>query len=101
MLVNAISKDSIRLALFAIMATGLCVATFHITKEKIELNRIAALEKALFEVVPRDSHSNNMLAETKLIEAGHLGNKTSFTAYLARNKDGPVAAVFPVTAPEG
>ena len=101
MLGNAISKDSILLALFAIVSTGLCVATYEITKDKIELNRIAALEKALYEVVPKTSHSNNMLSATTTIAAGSLGNKKDFTAYLARNSEGPVAAVFPVTAPEG
>lgn len=101
MMGKTISKNSLLLGTFAVLTTALCVATFGLTKEKIEFNRIAALEKALFEVVPQETHTNNMLEDTASVIDSRLSNKKAVNAFIARNNEGPVAAVIPVTAPQG
>ena len=93
---QAISRDSFILGVFAILTTSLCVATFAITKDQIALNKKMALERALLEVVPADSHNNNMLEETLEVNHDLLGSDEAVTAYIAKRDQNPVAVVLPV-----
>ena len=98
----SISKNSIILGLFAIATTGLIVITQTNTREPIEAAKQKALAAALYEVLPEETHNNDLLQDTKEISASELlGTKTTKVAYIGRQNDEPTAAILQVTAPEG
>ena len=98
----SISKNSIILGLFAIATTGLIVITQSNTQAPIEAAKQKALAAALYEVLPEETHNNDLLQDTKAIPATDLlGTKASKVAYIGRQNDIPTAAILQVTAPEG
>jgi electron transport complex protein RnfG len=91
------------LAVFAVCTTLLIAGTYLLTRERIAEEKRRAEEKALLEIVPRDRHDNTMLDEVIAVgpEASGLGLTEEKRIYIARRGDTAVAAIIPVTAPDG
>jgi electron transport complex protein RnfG len=91
------------LAVFAVCTTLLIAGTYLLTRERIAEEKRRAEEKALLEIVPRDRHDNTMLDEVIAVgpEASGLGLTEEKRIYIARRGDAAVAAIIPVTAPDG
>jgi len=103
MLRESITRNSLLLAVFAVCTTVLIAGTYLLTKERIAEQKRRAEEKALLQIVPRDRHDNSMLDDVIPVgpEAPGLGLKEPKRIYLARRGDEAVAAILPVTAPDG
>lgn len=103
MLRQSITRNSMLLAVFAVCTTLLIAGTYLLTRERIAEEKRRAEEKALLEIVPRDRHDNTMLDEVIAVgpEASGLGLTEEKRIYIARRGDTAVAAIIPVTAPDG
>lgn len=100
----SIGKNSLALAAFALVTAGLLALTFANTKDKIKAQEKLAAEKALFEIVPRETHSNNMLETTwdipqPLLE--ELSLKEAAQVNVAAKDGELVALIFPSVAVDG
>lgn len=104
MLGASIGKNSLLLATFALVAAGVLAGTYQLTRDKIaEAERLAA-QQALFEIVPRQSHTNDLLQDTIPVppEAWEpLGLKSGGEIHLARKDGKVIAAIIPAVAPDG
>lgn len=103
MLGKSISRNSILLALFAVVTTLLIAGTFLGTSDLISKQKRLAEEKALLEIVPRERHDNTMLDDTVPVgtAATGLGLREDKSIYLARNEGDVIAAIIPAVAPDG
>jgi electron transport complex protein RnfG len=101
MLEKSISKNSLILAVFALVTAALIAMTQIGTEPRIERNKQRALEKALFEIIPRHTHDNAILEDSILLEPGVLSNRRARYAYFAFKNNEPFAAILPATAPDG
>ena len=104
MLSKSITKNSLLLGAFALVTTAVLAFTADFTKERIAQAEREAQQKALFEIVPRTSHDNDMLMDTiKVPEdawAG-LGLKSGGEIHVARHTDETIAVIIPAVAPDG
>ena len=104
MLGASISKNSLLLAVFALIAAGGLALTNEGTKERIQKAERAAQQKALFEIVPRSRHDNDLLLDTVPVpeNAWHLlGLKKGGDIHIARQNGQVVAMIIPAVAPDG
>jgi len=101
---SSIRKNSLLLGAFALVTTALLAFTAEFTKERIAKAERAAQQKALFEIVPRTRHNNDLLSDTIQVPesawAG-LGLKSGGDIYVARHTDETIAVIIPATAPDG
>jgi electron transport complex protein RnfG len=100
---RSITRNSTLLALFAVATALLLTGTYLLTRDRIAEEIRRAEEKALLEIVPRERHDNSMLDETLPVgpETPGLGLREEKRIYLARRGGSVVAAIIPVTAPDG
>ena len=101
MLSRSISRNSLLLGLFAVLATGIIASTYLGTRERIAEEQRRAATKALLEIVPAERHDNSMLDDTLPVPRGTLGLRRNKQAFVARRDGTPVAVILPVTAPDG
>lgn len=104
MLGKIITKNSLSLGAFAFVTTAILALTAQFTKSNIEKSEREAQQKALFEIVPRITHDNDMLVDTIQVPqeawAG-LGLKSGGVIYLAKKDQKVIAAIIPAVAPDG
>jgi Na+-translocating ferredoxin:NAD+ oxidoreductase subunit G len=104
MLVKSIRKNSVLLGAFALVTTALLVFTAQLTQAPIAKSERAAQQKALFDIVPRALHDNDMLTETIKVPAAAwagLGLKSGGEIHVARQADETIAIIIPAIAPDG
>ena len=101
MLGRSISRNSLLLALFAVVTTLLIAGTYLQTRDRIALAQRQAEERALLEIIPDSRHDNSMLDDTLPIGAGTLGLRQDKQIYLARQSGQTVAVIIPATASDG
>ena len=103
MLRESITRNSLLLAVFAVCTTLLIASTHLLTKERIAEEKRKAEEKALLQIVSRDRHDNSMLDDVISVgpEAAGLNLAEDKRIYIARQGSEVVAAIIPVTAPDG
>jgi H+/Na+-translocating ferredoxin:NAD+ oxidoreductase subunit G len=103
MLGQSITRNSLLLAVFAVITTILIAGTHLLTKDKIALEQRKAEEKSLLQIVPAERHDNTMLDDTLPVgpsDSG-LGLKSEKQIYLARKQGEVIAAIIPLTATDG
>ena len=100
---TSITRNGLLLAAFAVATALALTSTFLLTRDRIAEEVRRAEEKALLEIVPRERHDNSMLDETIAVgpDAEGLGLKEPRRIYIARQAGEIVAAIIPVTAPDG
>ena len=101
---NSISKNSVILGVFAAVTAGLIALTFQGTETRILAAERAAQQKALYEIVPRERHDNDLLNDLIHLEgpdALALGIQGQAAVHVARVRGDPVAFIFPAVAPDG
>ena len=103
MLGQAITRNSVLLAVFAVCTTLLIAGAYLSTRDRIALEKRRAEEKALLEIIPRQRHDNSMLDETLAVgpAAVGLGLREEKRIYIARQGGDIIAAIIPATAPDG
>lgn len=100
----SIGKNSLLLGAFALVTAGVLAGTFQLTRDQIATAERAAAQRALFEVVPRDRHDNDLLEDTLPVpEAAReqLGLRSPDEIHLARQGDDVVAVIVPAIARDG
>ncbi len=101
---KSITKNSLLLGTFALATTALLALTAEFTKERIAKAEREAQQKALFEIVPRTRHDNDILSETINIPEDAwtgLGLKSGGEIHVARHTDDTIAVIIPAVAPDG
>lgn len=104
MLGRSISKNSLILGAFAAATAALIALTFERTESRISAAEKKAAQKALFEIVPRERHDNDMLANTITLSASQaaaLGVPSTAEIHVAKKNGEPVALIVPAVAPDG
>ena len=100
----SMGKNGLLLSLFALATAGVLAATYQLTREQIVESERAAAEKALLDIIPKERHDNDLLADTRPVPAGALGTlglDAEAEVHLAR-LDGEIeAAIIPAVAPDG
>lgn len=104
MLGQSISKNSLMLGLFALATAGTLALTNLGTQDRIAAAERAAQQKALFEVLPPETHDNDLLADTIDVPAdalASLGLTESNPIYVAKVKGEITAVIVPAIAHDG
>lgn len=95
-------KPAVILVIFAAGGAALLAGTHWLTADRIAQEERRTRLASLFEIVPRDTHSNDMLADAIQVTAPDaLGTPRPVTVYRARRDGEPHAAVMEVVAPDG
>ena len=106
-LTQAIRRSAIGLGLFAIFTAGIIAVTQTLTKERIARNEAAFEARTLFELVPEDTHDNDLLDTRFSTALDSLSNQALLRLpqpadWFQAKRDGEVTAVLlPLVAPEG
>jgi electron transport complex protein RnfG len=101
---TSITRNSILLGLFAVVAAGMLAGVNEGTKERIAQEVRIAQQRALYEIVPQSRIDNDLLMDTQAIPAEAwdlLGLPNGGEVYLARQDGEIVALIIPATAPDG
>lgn len=80
-------------------AAALLAGVHHLTRERIELARAREASSTLHQVLPPDSHDNELVTDT--VTAAIPGLAGDATVYRARSNGRPSGVVFEVTTEDG
>lgn len=104
MLGQSISKNSLILGTFAVITAGALALTNLGTQDRIATAERAAQQRALFEILPQDTHDNDLVNDTLAVpetaRAG-LGLRSDASIYRARRAGEIVALIIPAIAQDG
>ncbi|PSW21069.1 electron transport complex subunit RsxG [Photobacterium sanctipauli] len=101
-MINAMKKNGGILALFAIFATGLVSVTHLLTAGKIEEQQQKELLKVLNQVIPAESHDNELYKSCTLItNEQYLGTPEPMPAYIAEKNSQKTGVAIEAIAPDG
>lgn len=104
MLGQSISKNSLILGAFALITAGMLALTNLGTQDRIAAAERAAQQRALFEIIPRTRHNNDLLTDTLDIPPSNwkqLGLHQSQPMYIARQDGLTIAIIIPAIAHDG
>lgn len=102
MMIKAIKKSSLILTLFAIASTSLVVATYALTADKIKQQEQIHLLKVLNQVIPAESHDNELYLSCSLVTAPKdFGTNTAIPLYIATKNSEPSGVAIEAVAPDG
>jgi len=102
MLGQSIKQNAIGLSLFAIVTAGIIAVTQTLTADRIQSNIDAAKSKALYEILPQDTHDNVLLDDTIIItDSTLIADEGEGEAFVARKDGKAIAVILPAIAPNG
>ena len=98
----SIRRNSLGLALFAVLTAGLIAITHQATEHTIEDNIVAAQLSAFNEILPADRYNNDLPNDTVMLEPNPLlGSSEPVKAFIAREDGEVTAIIFQTIAPGG
>ncbi len=98
---KAIQKNAIVLALFAIVCTATVGLVHWFTKDTIAKQQQQQLVDQLSQVVPADTHNNDIANDCFTITSPELGSALPQSAYVATKNGTPIGMAITSTAPDG
>ena len=104
MIFKSMGKNSLLLAVFALVTAVILASTDRLTEDRIAESERLAAQKALFEIIPLERHNNDLLLDTQPIPKQYwasLGLESGGDIHIARLDGQPVAAIIPTITPEG
>jgi electron transport complex protein RnfG len=102
MLGQSIKQNTIGLSIFAIVTAGIIAVTQTLTAEKIQYNIDTAKSKALYEILPPETHNNVLLDDTLVItDVSLMADEGEGEAFIARQDGKAIAVILPTIAPNG
>jgi electron transport complex protein RnfG len=104
MLGQSISKNSLILGTFAIITAGALALTNLGTQDRIATAERAAQQRALFEILPQDTHDNDLINDALPVPEAALaglGLRGDASIYRARRAGEIVALIIPAIAQDG
>jgi len=100
-LVASIGRNSWLLGIFSLLCTAIIAATHWQTADQIAVQKRQAKLKALYQIVPRDQHDNDLLGDSRELMIEALGHNEAQRVFLARQNTVPHTLIYPVTTPQG
>lgn len=106
MLGQSITKNGLLLGAFALVTAAVLATTHLATRDRIAIQERAAQQRALFEILPPETHDNDLLNDViaipknSLVLLGLPANAED-QIHLARNKDVVNAVIVPTITPDG
>lgn len=100
-MLTAIRKNGVMLALFACATTGLVAITHALTKNQIAQQQKAQLLSVLNQVIPSESHDNDLAKSCLTVSLPYLKAGEPLHAYIAQQQQQPVALAIETIAPDG
>lgn len=104
MIFQSMGKNSLLLAVFALITAVILASTDRLTEDRIAESERLAAQKALFEIIPMERHNNDLLMDIQPIPEKYwstLGLESGGDIHIARLDGEPVAAIIPSITPEG
>lgn len=104
MLGKSISKNTLILTAFAVVTAGALALTNLGTQERIANAERAAQQRALYEIIPRAQHDNDLLADTIPVPPSAwepLGANHESKIHRARQQGEITALIIPAVAHDG
>lgn len=104
MIFQSMGKNSLLLAVFALITALILASTDRLTEDRIAESERLAAQKALFEIIPVERHNNDLLLDVQHIPKQYwasLGLESGGDIHIARLDGQPVAAIIPSITPEG
>lgn len=97
-----IYKNSLILALFAVISAGAVGVIHHLTKERIQSEKELALYRIIHRLLPADAYDNDLYHDCTLITAPEwLGSREPVKIFRAKKQGKPVALILQSVAPNG
>ncbi|MDO6499661.1 electron transport complex subunit RsxG [Photobacterium sanguinicancri] len=101
-MIQAMKKNGGVLAIFALLATALVAVTNLLTQDRILEQQQKELLKVLNQVIPAESHDNELYKSCTLItNEQYLGTQAPMPAYLASKDGEPSGVAIEAIAPDG
>ena len=104
MIFQSMGKNSLLLAIFALITALILASTDRLTEDRIATSERLAAQKALFEIIPVERHNNDLLLDVQPVPEQYwasLGLESGGNIHIARLDGQPVAAIIPSITPEG
>jgi Na+-translocating ferredoxin:NAD+ oxidoreductase subunit G len=99
---QSIKQNATGLSIFAIVTAGIIAVTQTLTAEKIQFNIDTAKSKALYEILPPETHDNILLDDTLAItHTSLIADEDAGEAFIARKDGEAIAVILPTIAPNG
>ncbi len=103
---HEIRREALRsaglLAAFAVVGSALLAGAHWATRDRIAENERLSMIRQLQEILPAGSYDNRLLDDTRMLELpARISPAGIDTLYIARRQGHAVAAILPVTAPNG
>jgi Na+-translocating ferredoxin:NAD+ oxidoreductase subunit G len=103
-IIDSIQKNSLVLALFALVTSILLASTYLGTRDTIAEAERHAAQQILLEIYPDATHDNDMLEDVLPIPDAYLstlGLKKSADIYVAKKNGKAIGFIIPAVAPDG
>lgn len=97
----AMRSSTLAISFFAVVCAAVIAVTQVSTQARIADNEREFQARALYEIVPRETVDNDLLADTFTINVPQLGHEQDVTAYRARQENSVSTVILPVVAPDG
>ena len=97
---DAIQKNAMLLAIYAIVATAIVGIISLLTQPRIERQEQAQLLNTLASIIEPSSHDNDLYQDCHLLNDQSFSEKLQ-TYYIAKMQDRPVAIAITTSAPDG
>jgi H+/Na+-translocating ferredoxin:NAD+ oxidoreductase subunit G len=99
---QSIKQNAIGLSLFAVVTAGIIAVTQSLTADQIQSNIDAVKSKALYEILPQETHDNVLLDDTIIItDPTLIADEGEGEAFVARKDGKAIAVILPTIAPNG
>ncbi|MEY8214681.1 MAG: RnfABCDGE type electron transport complex subunit G, partial [Colwellia sp.] len=96
-----IQKNSLILAVFAIVCTAIVGLVNELTKDRIKEQAQLQLLNTLHGIIEPKRYDNNITQDCVSVNSPLLGSSTMHTAYIARQSGKAIAIAITSTAPDG
>ncbi len=100
-ILSSISSNSVLLGIFALLSTAIIAGTHLGTADNIAEQKRQAQLKALYQIVPRVEHDNDLLSDNIAIKDEALGHRDTKKLFLAKRGELASTLIYPVTARTG
>jgi len=99
---QAVNKNALILAIFALVSTGLIAVTHLLTKDKIAKEIELSLIRQLSQIVPKDKYTNDVYQDCVLVaDPNLLGGSDRQKLYRMRSNDKNFGLMITTIAPDG
>jgi len=100
-IIQSIGANGVLLGIFALISTAIIAGTQLVTADKIAEQKRQAQLKALYQIIPRDRHDNDLLTHNISLQDIQLGLRKEKPLFLATKDQQLVALIYSATARDG